>query len=326
MNGGLSKQAFERKLAAVEALREREPDVAEPGLRKALDDRNNYIVSKAAKIAGELGLRSLVPGLLAAFDRFFDDPVKTDPQCWAKNALSKALVDLGHDDPDPFLRGLQHVQMEPVYGRSEDTAGTLRGQCALALVACRSLSDMTVLTHLTDALVDPDKTVRVEAARAIGRVNREEGVLVLRLKALIGDKEPEPIGACFSSLLEFDRQAGIRFVQRFLDRGDEAAEEAAMVLGMTREPEALAVLKERWARESDSMFADVLLSAIGLTRLPEAIEFLAGIVETGLSSAEAAIEALAWARGSTEIRARLEAAVERAGSARLRQVFDEAFG
>ena len=44
------------------------------------------------------------------------DPVKTDPQCWAKNAIVKALKDLNHDDPAVFLRGIEHVQMEPVWG------------------------------------------------------------------------------------------------------------------------------------------------------------------------------------------------------------------
>ena len=56
--------------------------------------------------------------------------------------------------------------MEPVWGGREDCAGTLRGQCALALVQCRTMSDLDVLACLTEVLVDPDKTVRAEAARA----------------------------------------------------------------------------------------------------------------------------------------------------------------
>ena len=65
-------------------------------LRKALANRNNYIAAKAAKIAAELGLKALIPDLLTTFDFFFIDPVKSDPQCWAKNALVQALASLGH--------------------------------------------------------------------------------------------------------------------------------------------------------------------------------------------------------------------------------------
>src|SRR5262245_27590503 len=87
----VAKQAFEKKIEAVEALRSA-ADPVEP-LQKALKDRSNYQVSKAAAIAGDLRREELVPDLVAAFDRFMNDPVKTDPQCWAKTAIAKALKD-----------------------------------------------------------------------------------------------------------------------------------------------------------------------------------------------------------------------------------------
>src|SRR5579884_980430 len=130
------KQAFERKIEAISALRSAGPEAAVAPLRKALKDRSNYLVSKAAAVAGEHRLKELIPDLIAAFERFMIDAVKTDPQCWAKNAIVKALKDLNHDDPAVYLRGIQHVQLEPVWGTTEDTALTLRGACALALVSC----------------------------------------------------------------------------------------------------------------------------------------------------------------------------------------------
>ena len=116
--------------------------------------------------------------------------------------------------------------MEPVYGSHVDTAGPLRGRCALALVQCKELSDLKVLEYLIEVLVDEDKTVRVEAARAIGRIDRTEAALLLRLKALSGDEEPEVMGACFSSILAIEGRGGFSFVSRFLDKGDDAAAEA----------------------------------------------------------------------------------------------------
>src|SRR6266566_3450965 len=122
----MAKKKFEQELAALEELRARagDPSVVD-SLRKAL-----------------------VPDLLAALDRFFLDPVKSDPQCWAKNALVQALATLGHEEAAVFVRGLRHIQMEPVWGGQEDTAAALRGNSALALVQCRDLSDFDLLSHL----------------------------------------------------------------------------------------------------------------------------------------------------------------------------------
>jgi len=34
-----------------------------------------------------------------------NDPVKTDPKCWAKIAIAKALRDLNHDCAEIFIPG-----------------------------------------------------------------------------------------------------------------------------------------------------------------------------------------------------------------------------
>ena len=51
----------------------------------------------------------------------------------SKNALSRSLATLEHPDAGVFLRGMRHIQMEPIWGGRSDTAGTLRATCALAL-------------------------------------------------------------------------------------------------------------------------------------------------------------------------------------------------
>jgi hypothetical protein len=84
-----------------------------------------------------------------------------------------------------------------------------------------------------------------------------------------------------------------------------------------RNPAALAVLLDRQKGITDEWFGGVLLSAIALTRLPEAIDFLLGMIEREEREAPAAIEALSRAAGGEELRARLERAVEVTGSARL---------
>ena len=120
------KRKFDEQIGALDALRQlADEDKLEP-LRKALGNRNNFLVAKAADLAREFRLPQLTPDILSAFDRFFENPEKTDPQCWAKNALSRALAAFEHQDPEVFLRGMRHIQLEPVWGGRSDTAGTLR--------------------------------------------------------------------------------------------------------------------------------------------------------------------------------------------------------
>jgi len=148
------KRAFEEQVAALDALRQQPPESRSAPLRKALGHKNNFIVAKAANLIHDFGLKDLEPDLLAAFDRFFDDPVKTDPQCWAKNAISRTLAAMELQDEQVFLRGMRHIQMEPVWGGQSDTAGNLRATCALALVQCRSLTERDLLANLVELLAD----------------------------------------------------------------------------------------------------------------------------------------------------------------------------
>src|SRR5579885_3179243 len=140
LSSGVGKQSFDRKLEDIAALRSAPEEAAVAQLRKALKDRSNYAVSKAAAIAGERQLHSLTADLVTAFERFMTHGAQSDPQCWAKNAIAKALKDLEHNDADVFLRGTRHFQPEAVWGPPEDTAITLRGTCALALVGTTARS------------------------------------------------------------------------------------------------------------------------------------------------------------------------------------------
>src|SRR5271157_826742 len=196
-----AKRSVEDQLAALEGLREGPPEAALEPLRKLLAHRNNYVVAKAADLVAKFRLTDLVPELLAAFDRFFKDPIETDPQCWAKNSLARTLAALECQDAAVFLRGMRHTQFEPVWGGRSDTAGGLRANCALALVQCRTLPDADLLAHLIELLSDKDKAVRGEVVRAIEQVCSPAAALLLRLRAVLGAAEPEVLGACYSGIL-----------------------------------------------------------------------------------------------------------------------------
>src|SRR5262245_57922649 len=92
----MANRRIEEHLEQLGRLRSGSPADAPPTLRKALADKSNVVVAKAAKIACELLLRELIPDLLAAYDRLFTDPVKRDQQCWGKTAIAKALREMEH--------------------------------------------------------------------------------------------------------------------------------------------------------------------------------------------------------------------------------------
>jgi HEAT repeat protein len=323
-----SSRGFDKELAEIEALSESlkagaplDASTTEH-LRKSLTHRNNFIVAKAAKLVAESLIAALLPDALAAYDRFFIDAETADPQCWAKNALVKTLVALEHRQKDAYLRGLRHHQLEPTWGGATDTAGTLRGACAHALVNCPGLTDQELLTLLLELFADADKGVRVEAARAVGNVGGPSAVLLLRLRALLGQgEEPEVLGACFTALLDLEGARAISFVAGNLEEGDDLAAEAAFALSEQRSSEALAVLIARYRHGVDTWFGSVLLSAIALTRLPEAIDFLVAFIASDAREAPAAIEAIGRSSPPEEWRVRVQAAVEQAGSQRLLQAF-----
>jgi hypothetical protein len=324
-------RGFDKELAEMEALSETlkavpAPDAAQVAqLCKALAHRNNFLVSKVARMVADAELFALLPDVLAAYDRFFLDAAKSDPQCWAKNALVKTLVKLEHRQKDAYLRGLRHHQMEGSYGGLSDTAGALRGACTHALVDCPGLSDADLLGLLLEPLTDADKTVRMEAARAIGQVGGVSAALLLRLRALLSKDEPEVLGAVYSALLAVEGTRAIAVVAAALKEGDDLAAEAAFALADLRSPEALAALTARLRAGADGWFGGVLLSAIALTRLPEAIDFLVALIAQDAREATAAIEAIGRTAPSAELRARVEKAVEQAGSPRLQQAFRQHF-
>lgn len=320
----MAHSKFDEQMEALDGLKGRGLD--EPSIlliKKSLAGKSNFIVSKAARLAEDNNLTALLPDLITAFARFFENAEKSDPQCWAKNALSRALPKLGCHEKDVFLRGLSHHQFEPVWGGKSDTAGSLRANCAHALIDCDGLDNQQLLILLLDLMVDADKSVRVEAVRAIAQLG-EIAVPVLRLRALAPGEEPEELVAvCFQALLQIERDVAIPFVARFLEAQNDSAGEAAFALAQTYNPKALACLLKQQKCASDPWFAGVLLSAIGMTRLPEAADFLIAMIEREDREAPAAIEALARVAPNAELYARIAQAVESTGSPRLQKAFAE---
>jgi len=312
------KRGFEEQISTLESLREQPQEARAIALKKALGAKNNFLAAKAADLVREFDLEILAPELLLAFNRFFENADKSDPQCWAKNAISRALAAFEHQDADVFLRGMQHIQMEPVWGGRADTAATLRSTCALALVQCRRLTESQLLEHLVDLLADKDKNVRADVARAIEQVGSASASLLLRLRATLGNDEPEVLGACYTGVLRIDGKGAIPWAAGFLAAGDDSSAEAALAIAGMHCEEGIQALKASLEHARDPWFRSVLLSAIALTRQESATEFLLELVRKESLDAEAAIESIVRSMPSKEHMERLEKLVS--GNARLASV------
>ena len=154
-----------------------------------------------------------------------------------------------------------------------------------------------------------------------------ESALLLRLKALAGDREPEVTGQCLASLLDVAPGASVAFVARFLARAEpEIRAEAAAALAACREPEAFEALCRYWPREEDPVVRRAVLGFLGAATLPRAAELLLEIVATCPGAAGDALAALASSRFREPFRERAGAIVPARGDARLERVFEETFG
>ncbi len=279
----------ENELEAMVVLRDAPAAAALAGLRKALKDPINLIVAKAAAIAAQRQFQELAPDLVRAFERFLTDGPRRDPKCWGKCAIARALNDLDYRESALYLRGVRCIQLEPTFGPpwQADTADLLRGICVLGLAASTDIDRENVLRALVDAAADSAVPVRIEALRAIAQLGEP---LLIRMKARLGDRESVVMGQAFDSLLALEGEAALPFVAGFLARGADR-EEAALSLGSSRLPGAVAILREAFEQADD--LQEVLLRALGLTRQEEALEFLLEVVRAGrLSDAIAAAQAL----------------------------------
>ena len=279
--------SLEEQLDRLAELRGQPPSPeGRAAVAKYLDSKMNLVAAKAARLAGEWLIAELAPQLAAAFDRFMIKPDTTDKRCAAKIEILKALYKLEYPSPSVFRRAIVHIQMEPTWGGSVDTAAEVRALGAMGLAQTR-FSD--ALEEIVPLLVDPERDARIGALRAVSSSGLPGGLLLLRFKALSGD-EPEVLGECFAALLHADPAHSPEFVAKFLEHREEAVTEAAaLALGESRLVSAFAVLRDTFERTRATSLRRTLLLAIALLRRENAIDYLLELVRNGegLTSADA---------------------------------------
>ena len=295
-------------------------------LDKILSGANSVLIARAAQVASRRHITDLIPNLAAGFNRLMNKSAKADQGCLAKTAIVEALDNLDYNGDDLFLQGLHHIQKEPAYGGPKDTAAALRSKCAFALAR---IGDAEVLFELTPLLMDPEPQARLAAVKAVAHLACRESELLLRLKALASDKEPDVLGECFSAIIRINPLRSLSFVGEFLTANDHLiAESAAFALGESRQGGALEILRRH--RENNIIraeFQEVLLLSIALTRLDEAFEYLIDvIVDEQRGSAASAVKALKVYPYDDERCAEIRKAVVSRNDVMVSQAYASEFG
>lgn len=317
----------EEKLAAVSAL-EREPDSAEnmAALCGWLADPQNVVIARAAEVLGKRGQAVPIPVLLATFARLIEapQPAAADKTCRAKEAIAAALDTLGNADATPYLRGLRHVQMEPVYGGRVDAAAGLRGVCAVALARLRQEDAHCALAPL---LFDAEAPVRVTAIRALTFLGGQASEAMLRMLALAGEEHPGVIGDCFAALLLLEPERSLPFVGGFLhDARHTFVEQAALALGQSHLEDAYPLLHACWEANTDFTLRKPLLLALALTRQEAAFTYLLDVMrEADITTAILACDALALFGVDRRYRDRIAVVVAACHQPRLADAFTTHF-
>jgi hypothetical protein len=293
-------------------------------IRRFVADRSNLVVARAAKIAKERGLVQLIPELVTTFQRLMADPPRLDKRCAALTEIAAALYELDYPEPDLYLQGLHHIQMEASFGPPIDTAAELRGICAQGLVRTRHPH---ALEEVVSLLADAQAPARIGAVRALAINGGDAGALVLRLKALTGDRDPEVIAECFAGLLTNSRDKAVEFVASFCERGDgEFGDVAILALGASRLAKAIEFLKEKWQRTIRSPDRRTILLALATSRDEVALNFVLKQLNEGSPQIAAEIiAALAVHKKSETIRRAVGDAVDRRRDRILLEAFRREF-
>lgn len=304
---------------------ESDPELVRRELTKALRSRSALLVERAARFAAEHGTDAVADELVAALERLLERPAHMDKGCCAKNALARALLELGVHADEVLLRGTRHRQPEPAYGGPVDTAVELRGLCIHGLMRCHHPDALLVAV---DLLADREWIVRQAAARALVGGGRVEVEPLLRLKALCGDPEPEVIGECLASLLRLAPHRSLHFVATFLDNGQRELEEvASLALGASRLEEAVALLVKAWRSARDPDLRRTHLLALATTRRELALEFLMGrVAKAPEMEAAEAVTALSVHRHDEAIRQQVVEAIKEREEDGVRLRFVREFG
>jgi HEAT repeat protein len=153
------------------------------------------------------------------------------------------------------------------------------------------------------------------------------GALLVKLKIITGESEPDVLAECFSGLLAASPERSLPLIAGFIDSEDVAVAEAALLaLGSSRLPKAFELLKATLERTAGGPLRKIVLLAIAMIRSDAAIEFLLALLaECSPAMAKDVMAGLALFRNNEKVRNRVESVVARRNEKSVTEVFSREF-
>lgn len=308
------KRGADRALDHLSELREAgQSAAAEAEVIALMGHASGHVAARAIKLAAEWRMENAIPAIEDAFERFLTNPLEADKGCFGKLAVVEAFIAMETHRPDIYWRGIRYRQMEPVWGKPEDTAPPFRAACGRALAL---MGHYRVHVALAELIMDPERVAREGAVSALSWLATSKAELVLHMKVLCGDPEPLVLGECFRTLMtHWPGDAFDQVAAQLASPDPDVVEQAALAIGESRHEEAFEHLSAAYER-SLSDVKRALLLPIALVRSDEAFDFVVEKLENGPESvALAALEALDLFKGDEARAARIEAATSERGGA-----------
>jgi hypothetical protein len=291
-----------------------------------LGSRVPFAAGAAATMLADLSADEHAPLLAATLMRMVAGE-QPDGGCLGSDKVVDAMLRLDADEPDAYRAGLRYVRREPSGTTFVDRAVSVRIGCASGLI--RSSAGQSprggVLQSVAPLLCDDEPAVRAGTALALGQRGDEGAAALVHLKLLSGDAVPEVSGACMEALLGIDAERYLSAVEEALD-DPRLGELAALALGESRHPKALAILERAVEPSAPVATTATLMLAMALLRTDAAVDALvAHVAESPERKALAAVEALTVQRHSPGLPKRLRAAAKGRGK-KLRALIVAQFG
>ncbi len=252
----------------------------------ALKDRSSYFAADAALRLATAAEPFAVEAALERFKFLMADGLKRDPGCYIRAHLAVLLGNNRCLEAVPILReGLRVVQVENYM----DTAGPLRGNCAMALASIPfgdPVLDLTFLLFFRGSTSyeqsffdDSSKTVAVKALLHLGQ---SQSSLAIYAKLCDGAERNNGLLAdCMSALMELKHPRAAELLSRFLTAEEASlAASAAVYLVAAMEDEYLPTILTL----IDKLHGDLLnglILALASSRSPRASQALEQLRSTG---------------------------------------------
>jgi len=308
-----------------EEIADLDKDEVDEAIQQGLASSHHRSIFFAAQLARRTDAERYTETLLGAYQRLFKKPTKSDPGCEAKTEIIEALSSANHDDEAFFLEAVKYRQLEPVRGGEVDTAAKLRVVAAFRLT---ELNGLRAIGPLVELLLDPEKTARAGAARALATCGEDHGKPLLRLKLAYGDKEAEVIGEVSVAYLAVARDEGISHVASYLKSEHiDKRLEVALALGESRLPGALEPLRRHMLRIDDREEARITLTAIALHQSEASVQYLLEQLNPASQCVfkREVIHALSHVRDQNNMKTQLTEILDKIDDRGLQEAFDESF-